>query len=432
MSDHNRLTVYFYIFLLTSVTACGILGSDEAGGVFKVKPISAVEVALEISGNPGDQIAISREGEERYSFRLNQPDTVIYEAGLQPATTYTWSLTNQQVIGSQALTARRQATTLDTTSSNFTWQTFSFGEHSSSVLYGVSIIDENNIWAVGEIYMNDSTGQADSDIYNAAHWDGENWELKRISVQFRDRLITPKLNEIFTFSSSDIWLSSGVPIHGDGTNWTQYHLFDMNILDDTGGGIESIWGKSSENMFFGGALGSMAHYNGQDWKKIETGTELNFYDIHGNGKQGVVAVASKIFDSLDKAIYNIGSSGKVQSLAVEGIPYPISGIWFDESGVTYIVGSGMYRKPDMFSSRAWQPFHEGITNYYLQTIDGASLNNIVTAGAFGELLHFNGAEWRSFYQGIDGNLYDIDLKNDFAAAVGYDGRQAYITIGKRE
>ncbi len=44
---------------------------------------------------------------------------------------------------------------MDTTSHNFTWQTCTFGEHSNSVLYDVAIIDENNIWAVGEIYMND-------------------------------------------------------------------------------------------------------------------------------------------------------------------------------------------------------------------------------------------------------------------------------------
>ena len=54
----------------------------------------------------------------------------------------------------------------DTTSHNFTWQTWTFGEHSSSVLYDVVIIDENNIWAVGEIYLSDSLGQPDPHAYN--------------------------------------------------------------------------------------------------------------------------------------------------------------------------------------------------------------------------------------------------------------------------
>ncbi len=79
-------------------------------------------------------------------------------------------------------------TTMDTTSHNFTWQTWTFGEHSSSTLYDVAIIDENNIWAVGEIYMNDSLGNPDPDAYNAVHWNGSELEYKeylyRVQRQF--------------------------------------------------------------------------------------------------------------------------------------------------------------------------------------------------------------------------------------------------------
>lgn len=66
--------------------------------------------------------------------------------------------------------------TIDTTSHNFNFQTWRFGEHSSSTLYDVAIIDENNIWAVGEIYLNDSTGQPDPMPYNAIQWNGIQWQ----------------------------------------------------------------------------------------------------------------------------------------------------------------------------------------------------------------------------------------------------------------
>ncbi len=49
-------------------------------------------------------------------------------------------------------------TTMDTTSHNFTWQTFTFDKHSSSVLNEVAIIDENNIWAVGKDTKRDGFG----------------------------------------------------------------------------------------------------------------------------------------------------------------------------------------------------------------------------------------------------------------------------------
>ena len=39
------------------------------------------------------------------------------------------------------------------------------------MLYDVAIIDENNIWAVGEIWIAD-TSSLGYTKYNAVHWDG--------------------------------------------------------------------------------------------------------------------------------------------------------------------------------------------------------------------------------------------------------------------
>lgn len=62
---------------------------------------------------------------------------------------------------------------MDTTSHNFTWQAFEFGKQTNvSRLFDVAIINENDIWAVGEIYMNDSLGNPATNAYNAVHWDG--------------------------------------------------------------------------------------------------------------------------------------------------------------------------------------------------------------------------------------------------------------------
>lgn len=421
---------YILLFLFAIVTGCGLFNSGKDAGLLNVIPISAVEVALEISAGKGDRISIARDGAEIFSFRLNRSDTVIYDDGLQPFTSYIWEARHSSARGRSV---ERQATTLDTTSSNFTWQTLSFGGHSSSILYGVSIIDENNIWAVGEIHMNDSTGQADPKIYNAVHWDGNEWTLKRITVDFRGNEITPPLNAIHSFSASNIWLSSGVPVHWDGSNWTQYHLFDMGILNDSDGGTISVWGRDSTSIYFGGALGSLAYFNGESWQKIETGTDLDFYDIHGNEGQGVVAVAGKRSESRDKAILRVKDNLQTEFLSTESIPFSISGLWFDESGIVYLVGSGLFLKPDINSPAPWKPIHQNITPYYLDAIDANGLNDIVTVGAFGEFLHFNGVRWTSFQPFFDGILLrDVAIHGVVTVAVGFEGRQAFITMGKRE
>ncbi len=424
-----RMPFYVLVVSCLSFAGCGLFSNNDIE-TFKVTPISAVEVALEISADSGDKISIERDGNEIFSFRMSHKDTVVYDAGLAPNTSYIWKAINKS--SRRDKNKERQATTLTTTSSNFTWQTFSFGEHSSSTLYGVSIIDENNIWAVGEIFMNDSTGQTDDDRYNAIHWNGIEWTLKRITVQFRQNMITPIMNGVFAFSAENIWLSSGVPVFGDGTNWTQYHLFDMGILDDTDGGIESIWGNNSENMFFGGALGSLAHYDGQAWQKIETGTELNIEDVHGNEEQGVVVVASKLFESSDNAIIKINENNSVDFLSNEGIPGAIEGIWFDKSGVSYIVGGGMFRKSSLVASENWWSFRQGISDNYMFSIDANWLNDIMVSGDTGELLHFNGAGWTSYKNEFRGYLYAVDIYDNIAVAVGFDGGKAIITMGVRE
>jgi len=138
-------------------------------------------------------------------------DTLLYIDSLLPKQTYKFKAeaTNYQLPASNELTAA----TMDTTSHNFSWQSWTFGEHSSSVLYDVAIINENDIWAVGEIYMNDSLGNPDPTSYNAVHWDGQNWELIKTGGYGGYPRRT-----VFAFSANDVWFD-GV-IKWDGTNYS--------------------------------------------------------------------------------------------------------------------------------------------------------------------------------------------------------------------
>jgi hypothetical protein len=75
-------------------------------------------------------------------------------------------------------------TGIDTTTHMYSWQSFEIGEAPSGTLYSVSAIDENNAYAVGEIYMYDTTSTTGKYLkYNAARWDGMKWKLEVISPQ---------------------------------------------------------------------------------------------------------------------------------------------------------------------------------------------------------------------------------------------------------
>ncbi len=144
-------------------------------------------------------------GEITRKINLSRTDTLLVIEGLLPNKRHSFAgfLDNNNKIKSEL-----SLTTMDTTSHDFTWEIYTFGDKGNSVLYDVALIDENNIWAVGEIYTKD-TYTYDSlgnwiEPYNAVHWDGTKWELKRIPIYINGSPFYPVINTICAFSSNDI------------------------------------------------------------------------------------------------------------------------------------------------------------------------------------------------------------------------------------
>lgn len=254
----------------------------------------------------------------------------------------------------------------DTTSHNFNWQTWTFGEHSSSVLNDVAIIDENNIWAVGEIYLNDSLGQPDPHAYNAVHWDGTNWELRKIYYYGSCSAVEyPPLRAIWAFSENNIILTNRGSIgFFDGNNVN----LDCRVNPLLTSAINKIWGTSSEDLYIVGNSGNIAHYNGTSWQKIESGTDLHLYDIYGDyseidGNEILVTAADR-FVSFEKEILKISNTTTITPLVTEGIPYSIREIWYKANNKYYVCGSGLFTKNNIETSENWEEIDA--SNYYLE------------------------------------------------------------------
>ncbi len=249
------------------------------------------------------EITIKQNDTTIITTNLNSSDTTLFVENLLPSQAYTFQATS---IKYQVSSIKVPVTTMDTTSHNFTWVTFTFGGGSSSHLSDVAIINENNIWAVGEIHTAE-TDQFDSNgvwvqPHNAVHWDGTSWELKRILVNYRGNMIFLSLEGIFAFSATDIWLVSSLPIHGDGENW---QIYDVREITNSDLSLTKAWGINSNDIYFVGRAGSIAHYNGSNWRKIDSGTNLDIYDIWGDyneqiGEYEILAVAAKILHSSER------------------------------------------------------------------------------------------------------------------------------------
>ena len=373
------------------------------------------------------------------TLSITSADTLLYVDGLLPKQTYKFRavLTDYQQPTSSEVTAQ----TMDTTSHNFTWQSWEFGEHSSSVLYDVAIIDENNIWAVGEIYMNDSLGDPDPHAYNAVHWDGTEWELKRIlfpTVCGSTNRTPYPAKSLFAFQDGEIWIGSSgdkIAILENGVQVSEFCLpSSLNM------GINKIWGTSSNDLYVVGNGGNIAHYSGPSggWQKIESGTDLDIYDIWGDvnpqtGEYDILIVAAEQYRGPRRKILKL-LNNVIEELSTENIPDgSLNGIWFKSGRKYFAVGNGIYTKPAVENSNEWIALHPGLTPYYIYAIRGSSFNNIFLCGSFGESLHFNGMSWKTFKSTpgfFDVEFLNTDIKGNIIVAVGYGNSKAFITIGK--
>ncbi len=367
-------------------------------------------------------------------FVLNAQDSLLYIDSLLPNQTY-----NYQAVLSTDTTIRSEkiiAQTLEPTSHNFTWQTFEFGQHSSSVLYDVAIIDENNIWAVGEIFMNDSLGNPDPTFYNAVHWDGNTWELKRVLYQGS----IWSIKTIYAFTENDIWFSAFV-------RYINGQYIDLPIPAILMGWSKNkVWGTSSNDLYVVGNDGNIAHYNGSTWTKIESGTTLHLTDIYGNTDGNIYAAGVDIPNIKGVLVKN--STPNIWNVMIEGevidetqlftkLFGSFGAIWVDEIGTVYTGGDFLYQ----FKNKKWDFVRSLPENYlggdqyyigYIYSIRGNKSNDIILAGDRNTLRHFNGIDWSEIGIPYLPNRHifwrSVQMKGNLTVAVGDEGIKAKIIM----
>ncbi len=303
---------------------------------------------------------------------------------------------------------------LDTTSHSFTWEITTLGDRSSSVLYDVAVINDTLAYAVGEIYV---AGEAQ--IYNMAKWDGTAWILNRVSVEFRGDTIIPPLEGISAFSARKIWLVGSLPIFGDGNNW---QMFDLRTTVDPNLSLSRAWGQSSDEMYFVGSNGSIAHFNGTTWTKIESGATADLHDIWGS-PDGSEVWCSGYSSNYDRANLLRVRNGIATTLwertgitASPPFGYYVNSLW--GMADLYIAADHVYRARqwnlDQLDTMIPLP-----TFYY--RLRGSAANNQFLVGDYSEIWHYNGANWKEIIKGSSSQpLYSVAVSRHVAIAVGRD------------
>jgi hypothetical protein len=375
-------------------------------------------------------VRLLRDGQRVSNLRLLRADSLLLDEGLLPRRTYTYQLQKLNADSSVVETsASVQLTTMDTTSHNFTWQIDTLGV-TSSVLYDVAIISDTLAYAVGEMYLRDSTGQIDPQAWNAAKWNGQRWELLRIQFYtFCGQSGTGSYpaKAVFAFSPQEVWIAMG------GSQVVRWNGQSQSAPMCTPVSINKLWGESPSSVYAVGNGGGIAHYNGSTWQRLESGTTLPLQDVLGSYNRSstqyeILAVGPGPFN-VQRKIVRI-SAGGVTALSDSGIAFSLNGVWLDAGRRYYVVGSGIFEK-NIFSNSRWKSIQPQVTEYYTYAIRGTSLNHVVVVGAFRDVGHFNGWTWRTYPNVIgSGSWFSVSVRGKKVIAVGAMASQAIVLRGQ--
>jgi hypothetical protein len=431
----KRLIIFFVslTFFITAFQYCDSVDpppGEKPTLTLTLEDVSCIEAWIKLTTTnlqlPAS-ITLLKNNQTRKTINLIKADTLIYVDSLLPNTSYQYQASS---IENPATSNELSVITMDTTSHDFTFETFTFGGTAgSSTLYDVAIIDENNIWAVGEILVAD-TSQNGYTTYNAVHWDGSQWELKRIITNACGGVDYPPIKTISAFSFNDILFAhiDGSISHYNGIEFTN----DCSLITQLNGSANKIWGVSKNDFYVVSGNGFIARYLNGTWSRIESGTDVNINDVFGVIDQQinqwkVFCAVSFVLQFGEHKILTIDENSNVDSLRWD-TGRRVNSTWSNNGKIVYTSGGGIFNN----KSGRWTE-ETTIPLYYTNRIRGNGLNDIFVAGDFGLLAHFNGALWKvydEFLQLPTTSFNSVTVKGNIIAIVGYNGEKALVVIGK--
>ncbi|MCW8812497.1 MAG: hypothetical protein OQJ93_10035 [Ignavibacteriaceae bacterium] len=404
----------------------------------KLFDISVTEAYLyiEINNSSSRQVELLKDDTMNLSFNLAGNDTILLISDLTEETNYKFTalLKYQDYIVSR--TEELSVTTLTPTSSNFNWQVFSFGNpnYGNSVLRDVSIINENYIWVVGEVYQLDSLGQTDTQVYGAGYWNGSEWKFMKVPLRDygepRPEPTPFNLKTIFNLGSEIYAATSAHIIKYENNKWIEKYFLmkDLNF----NGQVLQMYAYNEDNIFCVGRNGTIYHITNSGWNEIESGTETYLSDIWGtiqpiDGEQIKYITGLHLQPQDETKLLKMNDQNIVQDLNWNENS-DLSSVWSNKSFPIYVGGNQLFTN----KTGDWVQIPDILFQYYITCIRGSALNDIVVCGTLGFLVHFNGIDWITYDQVAPGAIFSsIEIKGNTICAVGEMGRDAIIVLGKR-
>ncbi|MHB1688200.1 MAG: WD40/YVTN/BNR-like repeat-containing protein [Ignavibacteriaceae bacterium] len=388
--------------------------------------VQSVSLPVMLTIKSGDQVL--------YTTNLSNSDSLIYIDSLLPNKNYALQgfYTTNPANGAgnvQQTTNKLTIQTMDTTSHNFTWTEYKFGSNAGSSNFNdVAIVSDTDIWAVGDININDT-------IYNAVHWDGNEWNLKRIPYYYQSSPTYSTIEWLFALSGNNIWFGNSVHLDGQ-----DFYNVDIATSVFFGIGTNEMFINSMNELFVVGNQGTIAYSsdNGTSWSKAISGTTIDLRDIWGSADGKTVWACGYSNDYSQSCILKYDGSTwstlwEKQSSQTPPYGFLVSTLWANSKYLYAGAADGIYRTALIGNSftRKVLSLPSGP-----HRIRGSAENNIAVACDDESIWYFNGASWfKETQSALLKPLYSIAVSANTIVAVGFDATtintQGIILVGKR-
>ena len=279
------------------------------------------------------------------------------------------------------------------------------------------------------------------------HYDGSRWTPESLLVD-KGGTITRgfDISAIYGFARNDVYavgeyiyrnstpppnfLDSSLIIHFDGGTWREMQL------PERGRQMISVWGASPTDVWFGGAYGTLYHYDGVSIRKVPFDSLTGFSCMAGSSPSNIYATCVRKIDFVppdDSSFYFLYKYNGHAWKAIDSFLVTIYtpdwkfglSLWESENANLYSATYGVY----LLENGAWrQLFYNELT----LLISGSSDQNIFAVGDRGRVFHWNGTDWKRWTEIEDQNklLGGVWTNNVETFIVGIDGLVTFIIHGK--
>ena len=356
-------------------------------------------------------------------FMLTSDDTTYIDDndgnGLTPGSKYSYQIEaiNNDTIQDTSNTIYVE--TLSPTNHNITWEVDTLGQP-GDFLYDIWGTDENNIWAVGSVNLPEGS-------QGIVRWDGQKWNPFPSFDGVKQGMLGFDENNIFVVGGFGLFGIVGI---WDGNIWNVNNFFYTILGQDTVWSLRGVWGSSPDNVWAVGDRGTIIHWDGSQWSKVQSPTNLILWDIWGTSADNVYALHISLANQ-SKLIHFDGTEWREITDQLPVGERSLVSLWFDKGGTGYLTGNYMvYYDGTVFN---------GIDinqNASLLRVRGRNSADVFAVGVNGRVYHFNGIDWTSYPE-----LYDdtpgMELKGVFVTettvfAVGIINSGAVIYKGIRK